>query len=374
MDLKPRIGSQYERKGIKDATLQYEQQDFSYQEMGGLLHQYFQRAGFQSFVIGVGSSKGGVGKTTVTVNLAHALARCGLHVYVLDTDVFNPTMAPYVSGETGLPLDTQGEIDFRGRKNFLDVLLEEVDAVSLDGPPQTHLNNVGFRSLIKPSLVYCLTERDGGNTGSRGHVDQRQATLARRYDILSKHLPGLKKDFDVILIDFPAGIPEFTSAYMGCDRRIYVADYGIDVSFNGIDDLARISSEKGIAVRQGTPNHLVINNIPRPVGGAVGGAFQRWTKFLGKSQVQINAESMAKDIGARVERLNLKAMSFDAQPCLLYEDPRISSAANEGFPYLAVLAKQEREHLDAYSEKLFDLATRIVESRIQEAQGGKKHA
>ena len=39
------------------------------------------------------SGKGGVGKTTVTVNIASALASMGLKVGILDTDVHGPNVA-----------------------------------------------------------------------------------------------------------------------------------------------------------------------------------------------------------------------------------------------------------------------------------------
>jgi ATP-binding protein involved in chromosome partitioning len=38
-------------------------------------------------VIAVGAGKGGVGKTTVAVNLAIALAKCGSRVGIIDGDI-----------------------------------------------------------------------------------------------------------------------------------------------------------------------------------------------------------------------------------------------------------------------------------------------
>jgi ATP-binding protein involved in chromosome partitioning len=52
--------------------------------------------------IAVGSGKGGVGKTTVAVNLALALAREGARVGLLDADVYGPNV-PLMMGSTAHP-------------------------------------------------------------------------------------------------------------------------------------------------------------------------------------------------------------------------------------------------------------------------------
>src|SRR5260221_3841577 len=43
-------------------------------------------------VIAVGAGKGGVGKTTVAVNLAIALAKCGSRVGIIDGDIYGPNV------------------------------------------------------------------------------------------------------------------------------------------------------------------------------------------------------------------------------------------------------------------------------------------
>ena len=43
-------------------------------------------------VIAVGAGKGGVGKTTVAVNLAVALAQCGSRVGIIDGDIYGPNV------------------------------------------------------------------------------------------------------------------------------------------------------------------------------------------------------------------------------------------------------------------------------------------
>jgi ATP-binding protein involved in chromosome partitioning len=68
-------------------------------------------------ILAVGSGKGGVGKTTISVNLAIALARMGHKVGLLDADVYGPNVplmlgsseAPTVVGENRiLPLERYG--------------------------------------------------------------------------------------------------------------------------------------------------------------------------------------------------------------------------------------------------------------------------
>lgn len=66
--------------------------------------------------IAVASGKGGVGKSTVSVNLAAALARMGLKVGLLDSDIYGPsiplmlgvTEKPQLAGDKLLPINRHG--------------------------------------------------------------------------------------------------------------------------------------------------------------------------------------------------------------------------------------------------------------------------
>ena len=56
-------------------------------------------------VIAVGAGKGGVGKTTVAVNLALALAKCGSRVGILDGDIYGPNVPIMLGLDTKLQTD-----------------------------------------------------------------------------------------------------------------------------------------------------------------------------------------------------------------------------------------------------------------------------
>jgi ATP-binding protein involved in chromosome partitioning len=71
-------------------------------------------------VIAVGAGKGGVGKTTVAVNLAIALAKCGSKVGIIDGDIYGPNVPIMLGMRT--QLTTDGEKMVPAEKYGLQVI------------------------------------------------------------------------------------------------------------------------------------------------------------------------------------------------------------------------------------------------------------
>src|SRR5262245_46310486 len=58
-------------------------------------------------IVAVGAGKGGVGKTTVAVNLALALVKCGGRVGLIDADIYGPNVPIMLGMKTQLTTDGQ---------------------------------------------------------------------------------------------------------------------------------------------------------------------------------------------------------------------------------------------------------------------------
>ena len=61
-------------------------------------------------IVLIASGKGGVGKSTVTVNLACALNRMGKRVGILDADLYGPSISRMLGTTGELPVNTEGRV------------------------------------------------------------------------------------------------------------------------------------------------------------------------------------------------------------------------------------------------------------------------
>ena len=116
-------------------------------------------------VIAVGAGKGGVGKTTVAVNLALALARCGSKVGIIDADIYGPNV-PIMLGMKG-QLTTDGKKIVPAEKYGLQVIsmgfLTTDDAPIIWRGPMLHgALQQFFREVAWTSLDYLVVDLPPG--------------------------------------------------------------------------------------------------------------------------------------------------------------------------------------------------------------------
>jgi ATP-binding protein involved in chromosome partitioning len=116
-------------------------------------------------VVAVGAGKGGVGKTTVAVNLALALAHCGSRVGILDGDIYGPNVPMMLGLNT--QLTTDGKQIVPAEKYGLQVVsmgfLTQEDAPVIWRGPMLHgAIQQFFRDVAWRDLDYLIVDMPPG--------------------------------------------------------------------------------------------------------------------------------------------------------------------------------------------------------------------
>ncbi|MGH7184199.1 MAG: Mrp/NBP35 family ATP-binding protein [Nitrospiraceae bacterium] len=117
------------------------------------------------YVIAVSSGKGGVGKSTVSVNLAVAMAVTGAKVGLLDADIYGPNI-PMMMGVTKAPEQKDGKIapaESHGVKLIsMGFFVPEETAVVWRGPMVHTAIQQLFRDVLWGELDYLLIDLPPG--------------------------------------------------------------------------------------------------------------------------------------------------------------------------------------------------------------------
>lgn len=98
-------------------------------------------------IIAIGSGKGGVGKSTVAVNLATALARLGARVGLLDADIYGPSV-PMMLGDTP-PVQIQDD-------RYIPVRVHGIEAMSIGYMTDNNTALIWRGPMLAKSLIQML--------------------------------------------------------------------------------------------------------------------------------------------------------------------------------------------------------------------------
>ncbi|HVS11811.1 MAG TPA: Mrp/NBP35 family ATP-binding protein [Planctomycetota bacterium] len=116
-------------------------------------------------IVAISSGKGGVGKSTVAVNLAVALAKTGARVGLLDCDVYGPDI-PIMMGLTGAPSQVDRKLipkERHGVKTMsIGYLLDEDRPVIWRGPMVHKLIEQFLGDVVWGELDYLLVDMPPG--------------------------------------------------------------------------------------------------------------------------------------------------------------------------------------------------------------------
>ncbi|WP_193211671.1 P-loop NTPase [Luteolibacter marinus] len=117
-------------------------------------------------IIAVASGKGGVGKSTVSANLAVALAKTGAKVGLCDCDLYGPSVAQ-MFGTTERPMANEHDeiipIEAHGLKLMsMGFLLEDRSPVIVRGPMATRYTQQFLRQVAWGELDYLILDLPPG--------------------------------------------------------------------------------------------------------------------------------------------------------------------------------------------------------------------
>ncbi len=155
-------------------------------------------------IIAVASGKGGVGKSTTTVNIALALAADGARVAVLDADIYGPSM-PRMLGISGKPESEDGQsleplVNYDIQTMSIGFLVDDDTPMIWRGPMVTQALEQLFKDTRWKDVDYLVVDLPPGT----GDV---QLTLAQKIPVSGAVIVTTPQD--IALLDARKGLKMF---------------------------------------------------------------------------------------------------------------------------------------------------------------------
>ncbi len=230
----------------------------------------------QARVLAIANQKGGVGKTTTTVNLATALAACGKEVLIVDLD-------PQSNATTGL-----GLIRTSRERSIYQVLVE---GAPLSG---TIVETMVRGMALVPSSIELLG------------AEVELVSTPRREFRLNEALRRVKDEFDYILIDCPPALGILTLNALVASDAVLVP---LQTEFYALEGLS----------------HLLrtVERVKR--------SFNQALEIQGIVLTMVDKRNNLSDMVARDVRAHLGTKVYDT---VIPRNVRVSEAPSHGKPVL----------------------------------------
>ncbi|MGQ9723873.1 MAG: iron-sulfur cluster carrier protein ApbC [Tepidimonas sp.] len=260
-------------------------------------------------IIAVASGKGGVGKSTTTVNLALALAAEGARVGVLDADIYGPSQ-PMMMGIDGRPESLDGKTmepleNYGVQVMSIGFLVDKDEAMIWRGPMATQALEQLLRQTNWKDLDYLLVDMPPGT----GDI---QLTLSQRVPLTGAVIVTTPQD--IALLDARKGITMFRKVgvpILGIVENMAVhvcRQCGHIEHIFGADGGKRMATELEVAYLGGLPLDLRIReqaDAGRPTvvadpDGEIAAIYRAVAR-----QVAVTVAAKAKDYSAKFPSIKI---------------------------------------------------------------------
>jgi len=245
-------------------------------------------------VIAVSSGKGGVGKSTVAVNLAVAMAQAGARVGLMDADIYGPNI-PMMMGATQPPAQQDGKIapaESHGVKFIsMGFFVPEETAVVWRGPMIHTAITQFFRDVIWGELDYLFVDLPPGTGDAQLTISQLvplcgAVTVTTPQEVALHDVRKGMMMFQKVNVPL-LGIIENMSYYVckHCGEREEIFSHGggeraaqkLGIPFLGripIDPAIRIGGDRGVPVvvaEPESPQAAAFRDIAKKLSAALDG-------------------------------------------------------------------------------------------------------